>query len=166
MIRKCDDTDFRKIYFIINEAAQAYKGVIPKDCWHEPYMSEDELLHEIADGVVFWGYEEGHEFSGIMGIQDAKDVTLVRHAYVRTGRQRHGIGSTLLDHLMNLTLRQMLIGTWADASWAIRFYQKKGFRLVTKEEKNHLLRRYWSIPERQVETSVVLADSRWYAAHK
>jgi GNAT superfamily N-acetyltransferase len=165
MIRKCNDADFKAIYSIINDAAQAYKGVIPADRWHQPYMSENELKYEMADGVIFWGYEED-EFIGVMGIQNVKDVTLIRHAYVCTAKQRYGIGGKLLFHLMQLTNRPVLIGTWADAFWAIRFYEKNGFTMVTCEEKNRLLKRYWSIPERQIETSVVLADHRWYASKK
>lgn len=161
MIRRCDDSDFGTVLSIINDAAQAYKGVIPADRWHEPYMSEKELRREIADGVEFWGWEEQNELVGVMGIQDVKDVTLIRHAYVRTMRQRIGIGRKLLLHLIHLTDRPVLIGTWADALWAISFYERNGFRMVTKEEKNHLLGKYWSIPERQTETSVVLADRRW-----
>jgi GNAT superfamily N-acetyltransferase len=160
MIRKCNNADFEVVCAVINDGAQAYKGVIPVDRWHEPYMSEGELRQEMSDGVVFWGYEEGGELIGLMGIQHVKDVTLIRHAYVRTGRQRHGIGGRLLLHLMHLTNRPVLIGTWADAFWAIRFYEKNGFKMVNREEKNRLLRQYWSIPERQVETSVVLADYR------
>jgi GNAT superfamily N-acetyltransferase len=167
MIRKCDETDFKTICSIINEAAQAYKGVIPADRWHEPYMSEDDLEHEISDGVIFWGYyEDERELIGVMGIQNVKDVTLIRHAYVRTTRQRHGIGCKLLSHLIQLTKRPVLIGTWADAFWAIRFYEKYGFTMVTCDEKNRLLKEYWSIPERQIETSVVLADYRWNASNK
>jgi GNAT superfamily N-acetyltransferase len=165
MIRKCNDADFKAIYSIINDAAQAYKGVIPADRWHQPYMSENELKYEMADGVIFWGYEED-EFIGVMGIQNVKDVTLIRHAYVFRAKQRYGIGGKLLFHLMQLTNRPVLIGTWADAFWAIRFYEKNGFTMVTCEEKNRLLKRYWSIPERQIETSVVLADHRWYDASK
>lgn len=160
MIRKCNDADFEAVCTVINDGAQAYKGVIPADRWHEPYMSEGELRQEMADGVVFWGFEEEGELTGVMGIQHVKDVTLIRHAYVRTCRQRNGIGGRLLLHLMHLTDRPVLIGTWADAFWAIRFYEKSGFKLVNREEKNRLLRQYWSIPERQVETSVVLADYR------
>jgi len=165
MMRKCNEADFGTVHSIINDAAWAYKGVIPADRWRLPYMSENELSHEMAEGVVFWGYEEG-ELVGVMGIQDVKDVTLIRHAYVVTARQGGGIGGKLLSHLMQLTEKPVLIGTWANALWAVRFYEKNGFRMVTVEEKNRLLRRYWSIPERQVETSVVLADDRWRALNK
>lgn len=164
MIRPCDQGDFAAIYAIVNDAAQAYRGVIPADRWHEPYMPEDELRHEIASGVAFWGYEEEGELVGVMGIQHVQDVTLIRHAYVRTARRGQGIGSVLLAHLRTLTDRPILIGTWAAATWAIRFYEKHGFRLVTPAEKDRLLGRYWCIPPRQVETSVVLADARWFAA--
>jgi N-acetylglutamate synthase-like GNAT family acetyltransferase len=158
MIRPCGPNDFEAIYEIVNDAAQAYKGVIPADRWHEPYMPREELQHEIDDGVRFWGYEENGELVGVMGIQHVQDVTLVRHAYVRTARQGQGIGGRLLAHLRTLTDRPVLIGTWAAATWAIRFYEKHGFRLVSEEEKNRLLRKYWSISARQVETSVVLAE--------
>jgi N-acetylglutamate synthase-like GNAT family acetyltransferase len=163
MIRRCEERDIDTIYAIVNEAAQVYRGVIPADRWHEPYMPMDELRHEIEDGVIFWAYEEQDNVLGVMGLQDRGDVLLIRHAYVRTTCQRRGIGGQLLEHLLAQTDRPVLIGTWADASWAIRFYQKAGFRLVTPEEKERLLRLYWHIPERQVETSVVLADARWFA---
>lgn len=146
---------------IINDAAQAYRGVIPADRWHEPYMPLDELLGEIADGVVFWiAEEEGHPL-GVMGIQDKGDVALVRHAYVASAAQKQGVGTKLLRHVLGLTDRPVLIGTWADASWAIDFYRRHGFTLLPNKHKDLLLRRYWSIPARQVETSVVLADRRW-----
>ena len=161
MIRKCNNDDFETIYSVINDAAIAYKGVIPADRWKEPYMPREELRHEIDEGVVFWGYEDNGELAGVMGIQDIQDVTLIRHAYVRTIKRGRGIGSKLLEKLRTLTARPLLIGTWADAVWAIKFYEKHNFRLVTKEEKDMLLKKYWSIPERQVETSVVLADPDW-----
>lgn len=161
MIRKCDDSDFDAIYEIINQAAEVYKGIIPADRWKEPYMPRDELRHEIDADVQFWGYEEGGELLGVMGIQDVLDVTLIRHAYVRTAQQNKGIGGRLLSHLRTLTSRPILLGTWADATWAIRFYEKHGFRLVTPEEKDRLLRKYWSIPDRQIETSVVLVEESW-----
>lgn len=162
MIRQCDNREFEMIYSIINDAAQAYKGVIPADCWKEPYMSKDELRREIDEGVVFWGYEEDGELVGVMGIQDVQDVTLIRHAYVRTAKRNQGIGRKLLFYLRKQTTRPILIGTWADAIWAIRFYEKHGFRLVSSGEKDQLLREYWSVPERQIETSVVLADKKWF----
>lgn len=162
MIRQCEDNDFESIYLIINDAAKAYKGIIPADRWKEPYMPEEELRHEINDGVVFWGYEEDGELLGVMGIQPIRDVTLIRHAYVRTSHQNQGIGGRLLSALRPQTTCPILVGTWADAVWAIRFYEKHGFRLVSSQEKDRLLKEYWSIPERQVETSVVLADERWF----
>jgi N-acetylglutamate synthase-like GNAT family acetyltransferase len=158
MIRPCDDKDFDSIYAIINEAARVYRGVIPANRWKEPYMSRDELQHEINAGVVFWGYQEGAELIGVMGIQQVQDVTLIRHAYIRPANQNQGVGEKLLSGLRTQTDRQILIGTWAAAVWAIRFYEKNGFRLVSPREKDRLLKKYWSIPERQVETSVVLAD--------
>jgi N-acetylglutamate synthase-like GNAT family acetyltransferase len=161
MIRKCDESDFDAIYEIINEAAEVYKGIIPADRWKEPYMPRDELRHEIDADVQFWGYEEGGELLGVMGIQDVLDVTLIRHAYVLTAEQNRGIGGKLLIHLRTLTSRPILLGTWADATWAISFYEKHGFRLVTPEEKDRLLKKYWSIPDRQIETSVVLAEESW-----
>ena len=162
MIRYCDNSDFEIIYSIINEAAEAYNGVIPEDRWKDPYMSRDELKHEIDDGVLFWGYEEDDELIGVMGIQNVQDVTLIRHSYVRTARQNQGVGEKLLSELRRQTDRPILIGTWADAVWAIRFYEKNGFRLISPEEKDRLLKKYWSIPGRQVETSVVLADQKWF----
>jgi GNAT superfamily N-acetyltransferase len=164
MIRTCDSGDFEAIYAIINDAAQAYKGVIPDDRWKEPYMNQDELQHEIDDGVVFWGFEEGGELLGVMGLQHVEHVTLIRHAYVRTSRRNQGIGGRLLTHVRRNADRPMLVGTWAAAVWAVRFYERHGFRLVSPEEKDRLLREYWSIPERQVETSVVLADPTWLSA--
>ena len=169
MIRQCTDNDFETMYEIINDAAQAYKGIIPADRWHEPYMPREELRHEIDAGVEFWGYEDNGELIGVMGIQDvaadeAEDVTLIRHAYVRTVRRGQGIGGKLIQHLLaHLRARSrhpILIGTWAAATWAIRFYEKHGFRVVSYEEKERLLRIYWDIPERQVETSVVLAGKQ------
>jgi N-acetylglutamate synthase-like GNAT family acetyltransferase len=158
MIRRCTDADFSAILEIVNDAAQAYRGAIPADRWKDPYMPEQELRHEIANGVVFWGYEEDHELIGVMGIQDVADVTLIRHAYVRTTRRRGGIGARLLSHLQELAEKPILIGTWKSATWAVRFYSKHGFRVVSEQEKNRLLRKYWAIPERQIETSLVLAE--------
>jgi N-acetylglutamate synthase-like GNAT family acetyltransferase len=160
MIRRCDEGDFEVIWQIINDGAQAYKGVIPQDRWKEPYMSRDELRHEIRDGVEFWGFEEDGELAGVMGIQPVRDVTLVRHAYVRTQRQHSGIGARLLAHLRGLADGPLLIGTWADASWAIRFYEKHGFHQVGREEKNRLAKAYWTVPDEQMAVSVVLADSK------
>ena len=162
MIRRCNDTDFDAIHVIINDAARVYEGVIPVDRWKEPYMSKDELAREIRDGVVFWGYVENEQLLGVMGIQDVKEVSLIRHAYVRTSKRNQGIGERLLSHLRSRAARPLLVGTWADAVWAIRFYENRGFRLVNKETKDRLLSEYWSIPERQIETSVVLADEKWF----
>jgi N-acetylglutamate synthase-like GNAT family acetyltransferase len=161
MIRRCDDRDFEEIWTIINDGAQAYKGIIPADRWTEPYMAREKLRHEIADGVAFWGCETAGVLAGIMGLQRVKDVTLIRHAYVRSGNQRSGIGARLLAHLLGRACSPVLVGAWADAVWAIRFYEKYGFELVTPQEKDRLLSKYWTIPDRQVETSVVLADSKW-----
>ena len=163
MIRRCDETDFEAILAIVNEAARAYDGVIPADRYHEPYMAAEELRGEIDAQVEFWAWEEDGAVLGVMGIQDVKDVTLIRHAYVRTAEQGRGIGADLLASLRAQTTRPLLIGTWADADWAIRFYLKHGFEQVPAEEKAALLHRYWSIPERQIETSVVLAERGWRA---
>jgi GNAT superfamily N-acetyltransferase len=164
MIAPCEDREFERIYAIINEAAAVYQGIIPADRWKEPYMSRDELRREMNEGVLFWGhYDLDGELLGVMGIQHVRDVTLIRHAYVLTNQQRQGIGSKLLAALRQQTTRPTLVGTWADALWAIRFYEKHGFRLVRAHETAQLLKSYWSIPERQIETSVVLADARWFA---
>jgi GNAT superfamily N-acetyltransferase len=158
MIRPCTDADLPAIENIVNQAATKYHGAIPDDCWHEPYMDRAELLHEIADGVRFWGWDDGGALLGVMGTQDVKDVTLIRHAYVRPEAQGRGVGRALINHLISLTARPVLVGTWAAAVWAIRFYQGQGFTLVTPEaEKDRLLDRYWKISPRQRETSVVLA---------
>jgi N-acetylglutamate synthase-like GNAT family acetyltransferase len=166
MIRQCNDRDFEIIYSIINDAARVYKDVIPGDRWKEPYMSKDELQHQINEGVVFWGYEEDGELIGVMGIQHVQDVSLIRHAYVRPERQNRGIGQELLFELYSQIDRPTLIGTWAGAVWAIQFYEKNGFKKVSQQEKNRLLEKYWSIPARQVETSVVLADRKWLDLHR
>ena len=160
-IRRCDDNDFDLIWTIVNDGARAYQGVIPADRWSEPYMSKAQLQEEIDHGVTFWGYEESGTLEGVMGLQPIQDVTLIRHAYVRTGRQKQGIGAHLLSHLETLAPTPVLIGTWADAVWAIRFYEKHGFQVVRPDQKDQLLRRYWNVPERQIDTSVVLADHRW-----
>jgi N-acetylglutamate synthase-like GNAT family acetyltransferase len=161
MIVKCKDADFQAIWEIINDGAAAYKGVIPADRWHEPYMTEEQLKDQITDGVQFWAYTEDGTIIGVMGLQPKENVTLIRHAYVRTAARNKGIGSKLLKHLLATSSTPVLIGTWAAASWAISFYQKHGFTLLPKEEKDHLLRTYWTIPVRQVETSVVLASADW-----
>ena len=160
-IRESRAADLDAIHAIVNDAAQAYKGVIPADRWHEPYMPMDELVREIADGIRFWIGEDAGRPVGVMGIQDKGDVALVRHAYVSTSLQRKGVGSRLLRHIESLSEKPILIGTWKDASWAIAFYQRHGYRLVSGAEKDALLRKYWSIPARQVEASVVLADRRY-----
>jgi len=160
-IRPCGATDVAQILAIINDAAQAYRGVIPADRWHEPYMSLDELKHEIGRGVAFWGCGSGTELAGVMGIQDRGDVTLIRHAYVRTAGRRKGIGESLLRHLEATSTKPVLIGTWHAATWAIRFYEKHGYRVLSRPETERLLRKNWTIPERQIETSVVLANARW-----
>jgi N-acetylglutamate synthase-like GNAT family acetyltransferase len=156
MIRSCTDSDIPNIFAIVNDAAQAYRGAIPDDCWHEPYMPLEELKEEIADGVKFWGHEEGGRLIGVMGMQPVKDVTLIRHAYVKTGMRNRGIGGKLLAHLLGRADGKILVGTWKAAGWAVRFYEKHGFQLVSEEEKNRLLKKYWNIPGRQIETSVVL----------
>ena len=156
-IRSLLPSDFNSILKVINDAAQAYKGVIPGDRWKEPYMSAEELKGEIEAGVRFFGWVEGGRLLGVAGIQALKDTTLIRHAYVLPGCQRRGIGTRLLEYLIDLAeTPEILIGTWADAAWAIRFYEKHGFKLVSSTEKDRLLRTYWNIPERQIETSVVL----------
>ena len=157
-IRLCRSGEEPEILQIINSAAEAYRGVIPADRWHDPYMSKSELDREIEKGVVFWGYEADAELVGVMGIQPVRDVDLIRHAYVRPGLQQRGIGGELLAHLRDASTRPMLVGTWADATWAIRFYQRHGFELVARSAVPSLLKTYWSIPDRQIETSVVLAN--------
>jgi GNAT superfamily N-acetyltransferase len=159
VIRSCDAADVPAMYAIINDAAQAYKGAIPADCWHEPYMPMDELVREIREGVLFWGYESGGALAGVMGIQDRGEVSLIRHAYVRTAERRTGIGAKLLRHLEGTTRKPILIGTWKAAAWAIRFYEKNGYQLLPRRETERLLRKYWNISERQIKTSVVLANS-------
>jgi N-acetylglutamate synthase-like GNAT family acetyltransferase len=161
MIRKCTDQDFEEIFNIINDAAIAYKGVIPPDRWHEPYMTREELKAQIEDGVRFFCYVDNNEIIGVMGIQDKAEVSLIRHAYVRTKQRKKGVGSFLLQELIKDEQKPILIGTWKAADWAIRFYEKHGFRLVDEEEKNRLLKKYWAIPDRQVETSVVLVDEKY-----
>jgi GNAT superfamily N-acetyltransferase len=156
-IRRCEAADREAIFGIVNAAAEVYRGVIPADRWREPYMPLEELDEEISAGVVFWGYEDDGELVGVMGIQDVGDVDLIRHAYVRPGVQGRGIGSALLEELADGAARRMLVGTWAAAEWAIRFYRRHGFVSVPSERTAELLRTYWNIPERQIETSVVLA---------
>jgi GNAT superfamily N-acetyltransferase len=156
MIRHCVAADLAAMEAIINDAAEAYRGVIPEDRWHEPYMPRAALTAEIAAGVDFWGWEEANTLLGVMAIQDVRDVTLIRHAYVRTDQQGRGVGSALMRALVAKAELPLLVGTWAAAEWAIRFYQRHGFRLVSPAEKDELLTRYWKIPPRQRDTSVVL----------
>jgi N-acetylglutamate synthase-like GNAT family acetyltransferase len=161
VIRRCTDQDLEGILEVINDAAQAYKGVIPDDRFKEPYMPSEELRREIEDGVRFWGLEQDGQLIGVMGLQDVEDVTLIRHAYVRTSHRRRGIGRRLLNDLRSKATRPLLVGTWAAAGWAIEFYRQHGFELVPQDQVPLLLRRYWSIPERQIKTSVVLAEKAW-----
>lgn len=163
MIRLCQPGDLQAIYDVINDAAVAYRGTIPPDCWHEPYMSEEELRREVRAGVRFWGCYERGGLAAVMGLQHVEDVTLIRHAYTRTADQRRGLGAALLTRLRRETDRPMLVGTWTAASWAIRFYQRHGFQLVPPAVRERLLRRYWTVSPRQIEASVVLADARWFA---
>lgn len=151
---------------IVNEAARVYQGVIPLDRWRDPYMSADELDKEILDGVIFCLAEDQGRLVGLMGVQDKKEVALMRHAYVEPTAQRRGVGTRLLQHIQNLVDKPVLIGTWSDASWAIDFYRRNGFTVVSSGLKDQLLRQYWTIPERQIETSVVLADARWVNAQQ
>jgi GNAT superfamily N-acetyltransferase len=159
-IRLCGEQDLATMLAIINDAAVAYRGVIPPDRWHEPYMPESELRAEIAAGVEFWGLDTDEGLIGVMGVQPVRDVDLIRHAYVRPDRQRHGVGAQLIEYLRRRSPRRMLVGTWAAASWAISFYQRHGFELVPRADTAALLRSYWTIPERQIETSVVLSNPR------
>jgi GNAT superfamily N-acetyltransferase len=159
-IRLCRDDERATVLAIVNAAANAYRGVIPPDRWHEPYMRREELHDEIAAGVLFWGHAGGGSLLGVMGLQTVLDVDLIRHAYVRPESQGRGIGGALIRHLRGLTMRPMLVGTWAAAHWAIRFYERHGFQLVSPARKTVLLKTYWSIPERQIDTSVVLANPR------
>ena len=158
VIRRCRENERDAILAIINAAAEAYRGTIPPDRWHDPYMTQDGLDGEIAAGVRFWGYEAEGLLTGVMGIQSVEDEDLIRHAYVVPGQQGRGVGGMLITHLRSQSQRAMLVGTWAAAEWAIRFYQRHGFQLVSPELKERLLRRYWTIPERQIATSVVLAN--------
>lgn len=164
IIRESRASDFGDILAIINAAARVYRGVIPADRWHEPYMPADELAREVTAGVVFWVAEQEGRLAGVMGIQDKGDVALVRHAYVAPDAQRSGVGTRLLRHAEALVDKPLLIGTWAAASWAIEFYQRNGFAVVPSDDKDRLLHTYWSIPARQIETSVVLANERWMSA--
>jgi GNAT superfamily N-acetyltransferase len=157
-IRLCVDNEHGAVLAIINAAAEAYRDVIPADCWHDPYMAGEELHREIAAGVVFWGLDQDGRLVGVMGLQQVRDVDLIRHAYVLPVNQRRGVGRALLGQLRRQSTRPMLVGTWSAADWAIRFYQKHGFELVSPKRKTALLKAYWSIPDRQIATSVVLAN--------
>ena len=161
MIRIAKPEDFNQIYTIINDAAMAYKGIIPSDCWHEPNMSKDELKEQITDGVNFSCYLENNKIIGVMGMQDKNEVSLIRHAYVLTNYRKKGTGTLLLRELIKNETKPILIGTWKAASWAISFYEKNGFSLIPENMKDMLLRKYWRITERQIETSVVLADNKY-----
>lgn len=156
-VRRCREDEQADILSIVNAAARAYRGVIPADRWHEPYMPAGELAAEMAAGVQFWGYEGGAGLEGVMGIQQVRDVDLIRHAYVRPRSQRRGVGGALLRHLRGQATRPLLVGTWAAAEWAVSFYRRHGFELVPAAEAERLLRIYWTIPEAQIATSVVLA---------
>ena len=161
MIRKLTNTDFQAILTVVNDAANAYKGKIPVDCWKEPYMPAEELKEEIRSGIQFYGFTENNTLTAVMGIQPVNDVTLIRHAYTLTSHQRKGIGEKLLNHLLGLAKTdRILVGTWEAAPWAIKFYQKHGFVLLSREETNKLLKKYWNISERQIETSIVLEHKR------
>jgi GNAT superfamily N-acetyltransferase len=162
MIRVCTEGDIKTVFEIINQAAERYKGVIPSDRWKEPYMPFNELLEEIESGILFWGFEREGGLAGVMGLQDVGDVALIRHAYTLPAEQNQGIAGQLLSFLCDKTDKPILIGTWAAADWAIRFYKNRNFRQVSTAEKNRLLKTYWSIPDRQVETSVVLGDRKWF----
>jgi GNAT superfamily N-acetyltransferase len=165
VIRRCAADEFEEILAIINDGAAAYRGAIPADCLEDPYMTRSDLEHEMKDGVAFWGYEDSGELIGVMGIQEVREVTLIRHAYIRTSAQRRGIGGKLLSHLRDLAHNPLLIGTWADAKWAIEFYERHGFELLSSQRKDHLLPKYWKISQRQAETSVVLASPEWLRAN-
>ena len=165
MIRASAESDYQAILSIINAAAEAYRGIIPPDRWKEPYMPGHELAHEVAAGVKFQLFEEAGVLQGVMGVQQVRDVTLIRHAYVDPDGHGQGIGGALLANCRDLAEGPLLIGTWAAAGWAIRFYEKHGFQKTSTAEKERLLRTYWTIPERQIETSVVLAEGRWFEAN-
>jgi GNAT superfamily N-acetyltransferase len=161
LIRECGDADFDEILDVVNDGAAAYKGVVPDDRWHEPYMTADELRRDMDDGVRFWGCEEQGRLIAVMGLQDRTETVLIRHAYVRTVRRRQGLGTQLLRHLEGGRDRPILIGTWEAAVWAVAYYEQAGYVLLPPDAKTRLLKRFWRIPERQVETSVVLAKGRW-----
>ena len=163
MIRKCTTDEFEKILAIINEAAQAYKGVIPAECWHEPYMDAEHFKKEISYEVVFYGFEEEGKLVGVIGLQKFNYVTLVRHAYVLPSHQGKGIGGQLLEHIKALTDKPLLVGTWKDTAWSIKFYEKHGFKIVSEPETKRLLARYWIITDAHRINSVVLGDAKWFS---
>jgi len=161
MIRKLTNADFQAILTVVNDAALAYRGKIPADCWREPYMPAQELKEEIQSGVQFYGYTENNTLIAVMGIQPVNDVTLIRHAYTLTSHQRKGVGEKLLNRLLGLARTdKILVGTWENAPWATKFYEKHGFKLLSREETNKLLKKYWNLPKRQIETSLVLEHKR------
>jgi GNAT superfamily N-acetyltransferase len=162
MIRKCGEEDYKGVLAVINKAAIVYRGKIPDECWREPYMSMEELQEEVRDGVAFWGFYSASALVGVMGLQDKEDVMLIRHGYVLPDLQRRGLGSRLLGFLIKRSNRPFLVGTWSDADWAVSFYEKNGFKLLSKESGANLLKRFWSIPSQQIRSSVVLADKRWF----
>ena len=161
MIKRCLDVELESILTVINDAAQAYYGVIPQDAWQKPYMAKDELKNEIRAGVQFWGYYVKEWLVGVMGIQDKQDVTLIRHAYVCTSERRNGVGTKLLEYLEECSNKPILIGTWSDATWAIEFYKKNGYRLISGDERGMLLEKYWTVSKEQASVSIVLANAKW-----
>ena len=157
MIKECTKKNISNILHVINDASLKYKGIIPNDCWHEPYMTKQKLINEFANGVRMFGYNRDNTLIGVMGIQELKDVTLIRHAYILTLHQGMGIGKSLLQHLFKIKKSScLLVGTWRDASWAIQFYKRFGFVLHTKTQTTQLLKKYWNLPSKQIENSVVL----------
>ena len=157
MITECTKKNISNILYVINDASLKYKGIIPNDCWHEPYMTKQKLINEFANGGRMFGYNKDNNLVGVMGIQELKDVTLIRHAYILTQYQGLGIGKSLLQHLFKIkTSSCLLVGTWRDATWAIQFYEKFGFVLHTKKQTAQLLKKYWNLPSKQIENSVVL----------
>ena len=157
MITECTKKNISNILYVINDASLKYKGIIPNDCWHEPYMTKQKLISEFANGVRMFGYNKDSNLVGVMGIQELKDVTLIRHAYILTHYQGIGIGKSLLQHLFKIKKNScLLVGTWRDATWAIQFYEKFGFVLHTKKQTAQLLKKYWNLPSKQIENSVVL----------
>ena len=157
MITECTKKNISNILYVINDASLKYKGIIPNDCWHEPYMTKQKLISEFANGVRMFGYNKDSNLVGVMGIQELKDVTLIRHAYILTQYQGLGIGKSLLQHLFKIkTSSCLLVGTWRDATWAIQFYEKFGFILHTKKQTAQLLKKYWNLPSKQIKNSVVL----------